>query len=122
MNKQNSSQISYADKDVFVDLDVHKTYAVVDRVEGAIAKRQTTVAFPSKLVEYLPKHFQEGRIHTAYEAGFPDLSLHRALKKNGISNSVVHAAGIELAVNDRVKTDKRDAAKLAAIPNSNLQT
>ena len=34
MNKQNSSQISYADKDVFVGLDVHKkTYAVVARVE-----------------------------------------------------------------------------------------
>lgn len=120
MNKQNSSQISYTDKDVFVGLDVHKkTYAVVARVERAIAKRWTTVASPSKLVEQLLKYFQGGRIHTAYEAGFSGLSLHRELEKNGIHNLVVHAAGIEVAVNDRVKTDKRDAAKLASLLESN---
>lgn len=58
MNKQNSSQISYSDKDVFVGLDVHKkTYAVVARVEGEIVKRWTTVASPSKLVDQLLKYF-----------------------------------------------------------------
>lgn len=120
MNKQNSSQISYSDKDVFVGLDVHKkTYAVVARVEGEIVKRWTTVASPSKLVEQLLKYFQDGRIHTAYEAGFSGLSLHRELGKNGIHNLVVHAAGVEVAVSDRVKTDKRDAAKLASLLESN---
>lgn len=96
MNKQNSSQISYSDKDVFVGLDVHKkTYAVVARVEGAIAKRWTTVASPSKLVEQLLKYFKGGRIHTAYEAGFSGLSLHRELEKNDIDNLVIHAAGVD---------------------------
>ncbi|MEO0648791.1 MAG: transposase, partial [Cyanobacteria bacterium J06650_10] len=32
---------------------------------------------------------------------------------------MVHAVGIEVAVNDRVKTDKRDAAKLASLLESN---
>lgn len=119
MNKQNSSQISYTDKEIFVGLDVHKkTYAVVARVEGEIVKRWTTVASPQKLVEQLLKYFQGGRIHTAYEAGFSGLSLHRELEKNGIHNLVIHAAGVEVAVSDRVKTDKRDAAKLASLLES----
>lgn len=34
---------------------------------------------------------------------------------HGIDNIVVHAASIEVAANDRVKTDKRDAHKMAAL-------
>jgi transposase len=41
--------------------------------------------------------------------------LHRELEKHGIHNIVVNAAGIEVAVNDRVKTDKRDALKLSTL-------
>ena len=80
MAKRNRTSLSYKDKDVFVGLDVHKkTYAIVARVDGAISKRWTTVADPQKLTEQLLKYFQSGRIHTAYEAGFSGLSLHRAL-------------------------------------------
>ena len=105
MTKQNRKQISYEGKDVFVGLDVHKkTYAVVARVDGEITK--------------LLIYFHGGRIRTAYEAGFSGLSLHRELEKNGIHNLVVHAAGVEVAVSDRVKTDKRDVAKLAALLES----
>ncbi len=123
MTKQNSRQISYSDKNVFVGLDVHKkTYAVVARVDGVIAKRWTTVAEPQKLADQLLKYFQGGRIYTAYEAGFSGLALHRTLTEQGISNLVVHAAGVEVAVSDRVKTDKRDAAKLASLLESNRLT
>ncbi len=48
-------------------------------------------------------------------AGFSGFVLHRELVKQGINNIVVHAAGVEVAVNNRVKTDKRDAQKLAAL-------
>ena len=41
--------------------------------------------------------------------------LHRTLVKQEINNIVVHAAGVEVAINNRVKTDKRDAQKLAAL-------
>jgi len=73
---------------------------------------------PKKLVEQLLKYFESGSIHTAYEAGFSGFSLHRELEKNGIHNLVVHAAGLEVAVNDRVKTDKRDASKLSSLLES----
>ncbi len=119
MNQRNINKISYIGKDVFVGLDVHKkTYAVVARVEGEVVKKWTTIASPEKLVEQLLKYFNGGSIYTAYEAGFSGFSLHRELEKNGIHNLVVHAAGVEVAVNDRVKTDKRDAAKLSSLLES----
>ncbi|MBS0622132.1 MAG: IS110 family transposase [Verrucomicrobia bacterium] len=52
-------------------------------------------------------------IESAYEAGFSGFHLHRVLEKNGVKNLVVHAAGLEVAVGDRVKTDKRDSLKIA---------
>ena len=120
MNKKNNRAISYTRKDIFVGIDVHKkTYAAVARVDGEEVKKWTTVASPKKFVEQLLKYFKPGNIHTAYEAGFSGFSLHRELEKNGIHNLVVHAAGIEVAVNDRVKTDKRDAHRLSSLLESN---
>jgi transposase len=52
-------------------------------------------------------------IKSAYEAGFSGFHLHRVLEKNGIQNLVIHAAGIEVASGDKVKTDKRDSLKIA---------
>jgi transposase len=39
--------------------------------------------------------------------------LHRYLTQNGVENIVVNAASIEVSSRDRVKTDKRDAVKIA---------
>ena len=114
--KKSTKNFSYPGKDVFVGIDVHKkTYAVVARVEGEVVKKWTTVASPEGLTQQLLKYFSDANIHTAYEAGFSGFVLHRELEKNGVHNIVVHAAGIEVASNDRVKTDKRDAQKLSAL-------
>ncbi|MEO0804307.1 MAG: Glu/Leu/Phe/Val dehydrogenase dimerization domain-containing protein, partial [Cyanobacteria bacterium J06642_2] len=50
-----------------------------------------------------------------YEAGFSAFALHRQLVRYGIESIVVHVPSIEVAVNNRVKTDKRDASKLASL-------
>ncbi len=114
--KRTTTRKSYIGQDVFVGIDVHKkNYYVVARVNQEIVKKWTAPASPQKLGEQLIKYFGEGRIHTAYEAGFSGFALHRKLVKLGIDNIVVHAAGIEVAVNNRVKTDKRDATKLATL-------
>ena len=95
---------------------VHKkTYVVVARVEDEVVKKWTTAASPQALAQQLLKYFAGANIKTAYEAGFSGFVLHRELEKNGIHNLVVNAAGIEIAANDRVKTDKRDALKLASL-------
>ena len=114
--KQTKTRSLYLGKEVFVGIDVHKkTYAVVARVEREVVKRWTTAASPQSLAEQLLKYFEGARIQTVYETGFSGFVLHRTLVKQGINNIVVHAAGIEVAVNNRVKTDKRDAQKLAEL-------
>lgn len=114
--KKDAKAISYVGKEVFIGIDVHKkTYAVVARVEGEVVKKWTTAASPQTLSLQLIKYFDGATIHTAYEAGFSGFVLHRELQKHGIQNLVVNAAGVEVSVNDRVKTDKRDALKLSTL-------
>ena len=109
-------QVSYSEKDIFVGIDVHKkTYSVVAMADNEVMKKWTTTASPQQLVEQLLKYFKGAKIHTAYEAGFSAFVLHRELVKYGIDSIVVHVPSVEIAVNDRVKTDKRDAKKLASL-------
>ena len=104
----------YSGKPVYIGIDVHKkTYAVAAHSEGMVVKRDTLPASPSRLIDYIHKYFRGGDIYTAYEAGFCGFALHRELQANGINSKVVHPAGIEIASRDRVKTDKRDALKIA---------
>lgn len=104
----------YTGKTIYLGIDVHKkTYAVTVICEEQVVKRDTLRADPSVLIDYCKKYFCGAQIHSAYEAGFCGFHLHRCLEAVGINNRVVHAAGIEIAVGDRVKTDKRDSLKLA---------
>lgn len=113
---KNTEQASYTGKEVFIGIDVHKkSYSVVARCDKEVVKKWTTAASPKELAQQLQKYFSGAVIHSVYEAGFSGFALHRELVKQGIKNIVVHAASIEVAVNDRVKTDKRDAQKMAAL-------
>jgi len=104
---------SYTGKTIFIGMDVHKkTYSVTAICEEVVVKRDTLKADPVLLITYLKKRFGEGKIVSAYEAGFCGFHLHRKLIAAGIDNIVVHPAGIEIS-NDRVKTDKRDSLKIA---------
>ena len=75
-----------------------------------VAKKDTIAADPSRLIGYCQKYFPRAQIESAYETGF---CLHRRLEEVGIRNKIIHAAGIEIAAGDKVKTDKRDSLKLA---------
>lgn len=104
----------YSEKTVFVGIDVHKkTYSVTCICEKVIVKRDTLIAKHEVLFEYLSKYFANGKIKTAYEAGFSGFVLHRYLLANEIDNIVVHAGSVEISARNRVKTDKRDSLKLA---------
>ena len=114
--KNISKKPSYQGKEVFVGIDVHKkTYSVVSIVEGAVVKKWRTTAKPEQLTKQLKDYFPKAKIYSAYEAGFSGFVLHRQLEKVGIENVVVNAASVEVTVNNRVKTDKRDALKLASL-------
>lgn len=114
--KEDTKARSYVGKQVFIGIDVHKkTYSVVARAEEEVVKKWSTTASPQALTQQLLKYFDGATVHTAYEAGFSGFVLHRELEAHGIENIVVNAAGVEVAVNNRVKTDKRDALKLATL-------
>ena len=104
----------YTGKKIYLGIDVHKkTYAVAAICEGTIVKKASMEANPAGLVAFCKKYFPGATIESTYEAGFSGFHLHRTLIKNEINNIVVHAAGVETSSRDRVKTDKRDALKLA---------
>jgi len=104
----------YIGKVVYMGIDVHKkTYCCVSICEGEIVKKDTMPSNPKGLLNYMNKFFSGAKINSAYEAGFSGFQLHRFLIQNGISNIVVHPASIEVSSRDRVKTDKRDAKKIA---------
>lgn len=99
---------------VFVGLDVHLTSYAVSVVEEERSRRNWTCpAQPAVLTEKLLKDYPGYEIRTVYEAGFSGFFLHRTLEAAGICNIVVNAASVAVRTGDRVKTDSRDAQKLA---------
>ncbi len=102
--------ISYAGKRVYIGIDVHREYFVASCVcEGVVIKRCRMPASAESIISLVVKNYSNSAVQTCYESGYSGFWLHRALMAAGISNIVVHAASIEIAANDRVKTDKRDS-------------
>jgi transposase len=110
-----STRISYHGKKVYIGIDVHKeTYAVTCICDQIIVKKSTVPADPAEVARSFLRWFKGAKIFTAYEAGFSGFGLHRELDSHeGIKSIVVNAASIEVAANDKVKTDLRDSKKIA---------
>lgn len=110
----NSKGVSCAGKRVYIGIDVHRSFFVASCVcEGQVVKRCRMPSKSAAIISLKSKHFPDSEVSTCYEAGYSGFWLHRELVAAGISNIVVHAASIEVAANDRVKTDKRDSLKMA---------
>lgn len=93
---------------------MHKeSYSVTAYCDNEVVKTDCINASPQVLVNYCHKHFKGARIVSAYEAGFCGFTLHRTLVSNHIENIIVHPSSIEIAANDKVKTDKKDSLKIA---------
>jgi len=108
------SRFSYTGERVYVGIDVHKaTYTVTCVCQRRIVKTATVPADPASLAVSLPRWFPGATLSAAYEAGFSGFVLHRTLTQAGITNIVVNPASVAVAANDKVKTDRRDAKKLA---------
>ena len=102
----------------FVGLDVHKASIAV-AVAGAFGDPEDHGQIPNepaairKLVDRLGR--PDVRLSVAYEAGPTGYALHRQLTALGIECIVVAPSLIPARPGDRVKTDRRDAAKLARL-------
>ena len=103
-------------KERYVGLDVHKeTIVIAVAEEGRDSAREIGV-FPSdwKSLEKPLKRLANGhRLVLCYEAGPTGFELHRRLTAAGYENEVVAPSLIPTKSGDRIKTDRRDACKLA---------
>lgn len=108
------------DGTMFVGLDVHvQTIAVaVARGDGLAEDLGIIPNIPSALAKRLRKLGPADRLRVCYEAGPCGYTIHRQLRELGIACTVVAPSLIPVRPGDRVKTDRRDAAKLARLLRS----
>lgn len=102
----------------WVGLDVHKESISVAVFEEGRSEGRLAVTIPNdphqirKLFARLKK---EGGVRACYEAGGCGYDVYRQLAAMGIACDVVAPSLIPVRVGDRVKTDRRDAEKLARL-------
>jgi transposase len=99
-----------------VGLDVHQAQtvaAVLDRVSGELRVERLRGAPSGVVPEFLERL---GRpVRAVYEAGPTGFGLARAATARGLEVRVIAPGSIPRAAGDRVKTDRRDAARLVRL-------
>jgi transposase len=110
---------------VFVGLDTHKISTEVAHIEdqrGAKpvhqGKNKTTKAAITKLARQYQSKYPQATLHFVYEAGPCGYWIYRLLTSLGHCCYVVAPSLIPKQPGDKVKTDKRDALKLAKLLKS----
>jgi transposase len=97
----------------FVGLDVHADSIAIAVAEPGRGEPATVATIPNDTVLLLKRLRALGRVKCCYEAGPTGFGLHRDLVKAGIDCAIVAPSLVPARAGDRVKTDRRDAVKLA---------
>ena len=100
----------------YIGLDVHKETIVIAVAESGReeAKAWKTIPYDlPRLVKAMELLATEGELSICYEAGPTGFGVQRALEQAGYACQVVAPSLIPVQSGNRVKTDRRDAAKLA---------
>jgi transposase len=100
----------------FVGLDVHKASIAIAVADGDGSAPETVATIPndtSALLKRLRKLAVGGKVQCCYEAGPTGFGLQRALQAAGVECVVIAPSLVPRTAGDRVKTDRRDAVKLA---------
>ena len=99
----------------FVGLDVHArsvTAGILDGVSGEV-RTERLPAGDAQIVGWVAG--LPGPVRVAYEAGPTGFGLARAFERAGVGCTVVAPSKLERPPGDRVKTDRRDAVRLARL-------
>lgn len=105
----------------YVGLDVHKAtiaVAVADEGRGEVRSYGTIKNTPEAVAKLVKRVGPAERLVCCYEAGPCGYGLQRQLTGLGAECTVVAPSLIPTKPGDRVKTDRRDAAKLARLLRS----
>lgn len=103
-------------KEVFVGLeDSKKTWKIAVRSEKMLIHQASMEAKYPILKQYLDNRFPECTIHVMYEAGFRGFTLHDQLQEDNIDCIVIPPHVVTEEKITRVKTDRRDAKRLALV-------
>ena len=99
----------------WVGMDVHQEQIVVAMLRGWNRKPQEfQVPHTASGVKKLVKRLKEfGQLESAYEAGPCGFDLQRRLRAEGIACAVIAPSLTPIKPGERIKTDRRDARKLA---------
>ena len=100
----------------FVGLDVHKASIAIAVADGDGSAPETVATIPndtSALLKQLKRLAAGGKVQCCYEAGPTGFGLQRALQAAGVECAVIAPSMVPRTAGDRVKTDRRDAVKLA---------
>lgn len=120
MNTRRIQDFVVKGKEVFVGLeDSKKTWRIAVRCEKMLVNEVSMEAKYPALSAYLRNRFPECTIHLIYEAGFKGFNLFDQLTEDGIDCVVVPPHLVTEPKVNRVKTDKRDAKRLALILENN---
>jgi transposase len=110
----------------FVGLDVHKQDIVVAMlIAGSRDAVDWRIAHEPAAVRRMARRLQReggGAIHCVYEAGPCGYALQRQLQELGLECDVVAPSMIPIRPGERIKTDRRDARKLAELGRAGLLT
>jgi transposase len=99
---------------IFIGLeDSKKTWKLCVRCERMVVHETSMPAKYEVLQAYLLNRYPECDIMVMYEAGFQGFWLHDLLEADGIKCIVTPPNKVTQAKDERVKTDKRDARRLA---------
>jgi len=99
---------------IFIGLeDSKKTWKLCIRCDRMVVHEPSMPAEYEILQAYLMNRYPDCEITLIYEAGFQGFWLHDLLEEDGIKCIVTPPNKVTYAKDDRVKTDKRDARRLA---------
>ncbi len=97
----------------FVGLDVHADSIAIAVAEPGRGEPSELGIIPNDTVMLRKKLRKLGLVKCCYEAGPTGFGLHRDLTAAGIDCVVVAPSLVPMRAGDRVKTDRRDAVRLA---------